>query len=120
VPAQAAWDAIRDVGRVHQRLARDFVVDTTFDGDSRFVTFANGTAVRERIVDIDDTARRLAYAIVEWKATHHHATFQVFPESEDRSRIVWLTDLLPHDLAGPVGQMMEQGGQAMKRTLESR
>ena len=114
------WDAIRDVGAIHTRLARQFVVDTRMDGDSRLVTFAEGTVVRERIVDIDDSARRIAYSVVEWRATHHSASIQVFAAGDRRSRLVWITDLLPNDLAEFVGGMMEQGCEAMKRTLESR
>jgi len=116
-PPDAIWDAIRDVGAIHTRLAREFVTDTRLDGDSRLVTFANGATVRERIVDIDDRARRLAYSVVDWRATHHNASIQVFPDGKSRSRIVWITDLLPDDLAGLVGGMMEQGCAAMKQTL---
>jgi hypothetical protein len=83
------------------------------------VTFADGSVVRERIVDIDDTTRRVAYAVVEWRTTHHHATMQVIEEGPTRSRLIWVTHLLPHDLAPFVEGMMEQGGAAIKRTLES-
>jgi carbon monoxide dehydrogenase subunit G len=117
-PADHVWRAIRDVGRVHLRLAQHFVVDTRLDGDTRLVTFVNGTVVRERIVDIDDTTRRLAYSVIEWRATHHNASFQVLPEGDKRSRIVWVADLLPNDLAPTVDAMMEQGCQAIKHTLE--
>lgn len=117
-PADDVWSAIREIDKVHTRLARGFVLDTQLEGDSRLVTFANGVTVRERIIDIDDAARRLAYSVVEWQATHHHATFQVFADGERRSRIVWVADLLPHDLANTVEAMMEQGGAAIKQTLE--
>jgi len=113
-----AWDAIRDVGAIHTRLARQFVLDTQLDGDSRLVTFANGAVVRERIVDINDRTRRLAYSAVEWRATHHNASIQVFADRDNRSRVVWIADLLPNDLADLVGGLMDQGCAAMKRTLE--
>src|SRR5471030_2494595 len=77
--ADRAWDALRDVGAIHTRLAREFVVDTRLDGDSRLVTFAGGLVARERIIDVDDRARRLAYAIVEGRPAYHHASIQVFP-----------------------------------------
>jgi hypothetical protein len=115
---EQVWDAIRDVGAIHTRLAQQFVLDTRIDGDSRLVTFANGAVVRERIVDIDDRARRLAYSVVEWQATHHNASLQVFADGDTRSRVVWIADLLPNDLADLVGGLMEQGCEAMKRTLE--
>ena len=117
-PAGHIWDAIRDVGAIHTRLARGFVTDTRLEGDARDVTFANGAVVRERIVDLDDRGRRIAYAAVGGRFTHHSASIQVFPDGDSRSRVVWIADLLPHELADLVGGMMEQGCAAMKRTLE--
>jgi len=116
-PPEHVWDAIRDVGAIHARLAKGFVLDTRLEGDSRLVTFAGGAVVRERIVDVDDRARRLAYSVVEWRTTHHNASLQVLAEGKG-SRVVWIADLLPDDLADLVGGLMEQGCAAMKRTLE--
>ena len=113
-----AWSAIRDFGAVHTRLAPGFVADTRLDGDARLVTFANGMTVRELLVDLDDETRRLAYASVQGRATHHNASIQVFAEDGEQCRLVWITDVLPNELAGPIGSMMEQGAAVMKRTLE--
>ena len=111
------WAAIRDVGAVHERLAPGFVTDTRMDGDAaRMVTFANGLVVRELIVDVDDAARRLAYAAVGGRSTHHSASFQVLPDGE-ATRLVWVADVLPHEVATPIGEMMEQGARVMQRTL---
>ena len=119
-PPDEVWAAFRDIGSIHTRLAREFVVNTRLDGDSRVVSFANGVTVRERIVDIDDRARRLAYAIVESPPiTFHHASFQVFPDGADQSRIVWIADLLPNEAAATFEGMMEQGCRAMARTLSA-
>jgi uncharacterized protein YndB with AHSA1/START domain len=112
------WAAFRDVGAIHTRLARGFVTDTKLEGDTRIVTFANGLVARERIIDIDDARRRLAYSVVEGRPTHHHATFQVFPEAGG-SRIVWIADLLPNELKPAMEGMMDHGMTAMKSTLES-
>ena len=117
--ADHVWAALRDIGQVHTRLAREFVIDTRLDGDSRLVTFATGEIVRERIVDIDDRARRLAYAVVDWRTTHHNASFQVTPDGDGSSRLTWVTDLLPDALADLVGGFVEQGCVAIKRTLET-
>jgi len=117
--ADHVWAALRDIGQVHTRLAREFVIDTRLDGDSRLVTFANGEVVRERIVDIDDRARRLAYAVVDWRTTHHNASFQVTPDGDGRSRLTWITDLLPDSLADLVSGFVDQGCVAIKRTLET-
>ena len=44
--AAAVWDAVRDFGAVHTRLAPGFVIDTKRDGDVRIVSFANGKVVQ--------------------------------------------------------------------------
>jgi carbon monoxide dehydrogenase subunit G len=118
-PAERIWEAIRDVGAVHTRLARGMVRDASLDGDCRVVTFANGEVVRERIVGIDDRSRRLAYAVVGWRTTHHNASFEVVNDGDSRSRVIWTTDLLPDELAELVEGLMEQGSAAIKRTLET-
>ena len=114
------WEAVRDVGAVHQRLARGFVVSTQLDGDSRVVTFANGAVARELLVDLDDKARRLAYSVVEspLQLTHHHATIQILPEGSNQSRMIWVADVWPNEAADRVGPMMQQGSLVMKQTLE--
>ena len=112
------WDAIRDVGAVHERLAPGFVVDTKLEEGARLVTFGNGVVARELIVDVDDEARRLAWAVVGGRMTHHNASLQVFADGEGRSRIVWIADLLPNELAGYIAGMIEQGMAVMTKTLE--
>ena len=116
-PPDHVWASFRDVGAVHLRLARGFVTDTKLDADKRIVTFANGIVARERIIDIDDARRRLAYSVVEGRPAHHHATFQVLAEGAG-SRVVWSADFLPNELNTAMNEMMERGMSAMKSTLE--
>lgn len=117
---EKVWDAIRDYGAVHTRLARGFVVDCRLDGhDARIVTFVNGTSVREILVSVDDERHRLVYSVVGSQLKHHNASFQVLAEGAHRSRIVWIADLLPNDLAGYIDGQMSEGTRAMKQTLES-
>jgi len=111
------WSALRDVGALHRRLAPGFVVDCQLEGDTRTVTFANGMVARERIVDIDETDRRLVWTVVEGRFTHHNASAQVFADGGN-SRFVWIADLLPGELAATVDAMMEQGMGAIKKALE--
>lgn len=116
-PAQA-WDALRDVGRIHERLVPGFVTDCRLEGDTRVVTFGNGMTARERIVDIDDVRQRVAWAVADAPFIHYNASVQTFAEGVDRTRLVWIADLLPDALAAQVGTMIEQGLATMKRTLE--
>ena len=118
-PAAAVWDALRDVGAVHTRLARGFVTDCRLEGAERIVTFANGFVARELIVDVDDSARRLAYSAASERLRHHHASLQVSETGPASCRVTWLADVLPAEAAQVVGAMMEQGVACMRKTLES-
>jgi carbon monoxide dehydrogenase subunit G len=118
VAAAHAWDALRDVGRIHERVVKGFVTDCRLDGDARVVTFANGMSVRERIVDVDDAQRRVVWAVADEPFEHYNASVQAFDEGGDRTRLVWIADLLPHSLEERVATMIDQGMAAMKQTLE--
>ena len=116
---EVVWDAMRDVGAAHERLAPGFVVDTRLEDGARVVTFASGLVARELIIDIDDAARRLVWSVVgSPRMTHHNASMQVFADGERRSRVVWIADLLPNEIAGYIAGMIEQGLGTMKKTLE--
>jgi uncharacterized protein YndB with AHSA1/START domain len=115
---EQVWAALRDWGALHERLAPGFVVDTRLDGDDRIVTFFNGAVARERLVDLDDQARRLVWSIVDGPYTHHNGSAQVFAAGEHAARFVWIADLLPNELAASTGEMMERGTNAIKETLE--
>ncbi len=118
-PLEDVWDALRDWGALHQRVAPGFVTEAKLDGKDRIVTFFNGTTVREVLLNRDDDARRLAWSIVGGPYTHHNGSAQVFPERDGRARFVWVADLLPESLTLPTAEMMERGIQVIKQTLES-
>ena len=119
VSPAAAWDAVRDVGALHTRLVKGFVTDCWMEGDARVVTFANGMVARELIVDLDEAQRRLVWSAVGGRLSHHNASVQVFDEGAGRCRLVWIADLLPHELKPAIEAMVDQGMQAIQRTLES-
>ena len=116
---EKVWDAIRDVGALHERLVPGFVVDTRLEDGARVVTFGNGVVARELIVDLDEAARRLVWAVVgSPRLTHHNASVQVFADGERRSRVVWIADVLPDEIAGYMAGLLDQGLGVMKKTLE--
>ena len=112
------WDAVRDFGAVHTRLAPGFVVDSRLDGDARIVTFANGNVARELLVDCDDQRRRLAYAIAANERVKHYAgSVQVLADGATRSRVIWIVDVLPNEIAPFISAQMDYGVLAMQKKL---
>lgn len=58
------------------------------------------------------------WTVVGWRATHHDGSMQVSPEGGGRTRLVWITDILPHDLAQPLPEVQDTGMAIVKQTLE--
>jgi Polyketide cyclase / dehydrase and lipid transport len=115
----AVWDAARDFGAVHQRLNPSFVTDCRLDGNTRIVTFHNGNVVPEEFVDCDEARRRLAYAIVGREGVrHYNGSVQVVGDGESRSRIIWIIDVLPNDIAPYISGQMDLAAAAMQKTLQ--
>jgi hypothetical protein len=115
---EQVWDAIRDVGALHTRLVPGFVVDTRLEGDGRIVTFANGLTVLEKIVTLDDDARRLVWTATGGLLTHHNGSVKVNRASDSRSHIVWVADILPDSAKQTIDGMMSQGIIAMRTALD--
>ena len=110
---QNVWEALRDVGALHTRLAPGFVKDVTLEPGVR-----SGMVLRERIVSVDDATRRVVWSATGGTLSHHNGSAQVFDEGEARSRFVWIADVLPDAAAAPIAGLMEQGLAVIKRHLE--
>ena len=111
------WAAVRDFGAVHQRLAPGFVIDARLEGDARIVTFHNGTMARELLVDCDDARRRLVYAVISERVKHYSASVQVAADGEMRTRVIWIVDVLPHEIAPYIAGQMDLAVLAMQKAL---
>ena len=116
----AVWDVIRDFAAGPLRMAPGFVVGCQADADVRVVTFADGVVARERLVTLDDE-RRLVYAVIgdSVRPDHDTAAMQVIPDDGGGSRLVWIHDVRPDDLAPAFRAAMEHGGEVIKRTLDA-
>jgi hypothetical protein len=119
---EAAWQALSDFGALHE-LASGFVTSTKLEDErTRVLTFFNGATAREALIGIDGQAHRIAWTITDLAgATHHSGSAQIVADGEDpgHCRFLWITDVLPDDLAERLRPMMDAGLAAMKRTLES-
>ncbi|TQF41313.1 polyketide cyclase [Bradyrhizobium sp. UNPF46] len=116
-PARDVWDAVRDFGALHERLVPGFVTACTLDGDARIVTFANGSVAREVLVACDEVKHRLVYAISNERLKHYSASVQVIADGERTSRLVWIIDMLPNELAAYVEEQTRQAETALHKAF---
>jgi hypothetical protein len=115
---EPVWEALRRVGEPHTLFAPVLTAARITD-DVRTVRFANGLTLRERILDVDDERRRLAYAVLDSPGlTYHHASMQVETAGPGRCAFVWITDFLPAEAASSLQPLIDQGADALKRNLE--
>ena len=120
VGADEAWAALRLVGEAHKLFA-PVLVEGRLEGEIRTACFANGMVVRERIIDVDDERRRVAYSAVDGPGmSYHHASMQVVDAGPGRCQFIWITDFLPTDIRGNLLPLIEQGARALKNNLENR
>ncbi len=110
---EQVWDAVRDFGALHKRLVPGFVTDAKMDGETRIVTFANGNVAREVLVDCDDAKRRLVYVVVSERVKHYNASVQVSDNGNGTSKLIWVIDLLPNEIAPYIDSQMNLATVAM-------
>jgi carbon monoxide dehydrogenase subunit G len=119
VKPEVIWDALNDIGNVHTRLFPGILTNAQLDGPSaRIVTFSNGSTIREQVVDSNPETRRFVYAASGGVTTHHNASFQIYADGDAASRVVWISDFLPDDVAPRIQQLVDSGSVVMKQTLE--
>ena len=123
IPVEAAaddvWAALRDPANV-ARVFAGVLTGARMENDVRWVTFADGTVIEERVIGVDDAHMRLAYTVGGGRFEHHHATLQVKPVSPQRCRVVWISDFKPDERIQMVEPLTDAGCEALKRNLARR
>ena len=114
--ADTVWEAVRSFGALDQ-MATGFVTNCRLEGTDRLVTFFTGTVLRERLITIDDTRRRLVWSIVDGPYQHHNGSVELFEDVGGGTRFEWTSDLLPDALEDRTADMMDQGLAAIHAAL---
>jgi hypothetical protein len=117
-PSDVVWDAVRDVGAVHERLLPGLVSATTVVPDGRLVSFGNGMLVRERILDVDDDSRRLVHTLNSGWSCHYVSVMRVNSAGAAHCRLLWTVDYRP-DRYDLMPRVVDRAVELIRRTLEA-
>ena len=130
VPADEAWQAIRQIGRldVWFPIIETCRVEGEGPGARRFMTLADGGgAIEDTIESLDDRHRRLVYLrpVSPFPVSHYRGTVEVFTSYDDLAVVAWTIDFesKPEDAAA-VAELVHgaigAGLDGMERDLRAR
>jgi carbon monoxide dehydrogenase subunit G len=118
-PLSDVWSAVRDVAEAADLFPGILTASRLQGKDERVVTFSNGLVVTERIVDVDDEHRRVAYSALGENFEHHSASMQVSDGGGDATRFIWITDFLPNDAISLLEPLIDEGMRSFQRRWEA-
>ena len=116
VSAEQAWAKISEVGAVDKLI--DLIATCSVEGDIRLCTLADGQEIKERIISVDDIAKRLVYTVTDGPIPldFHCSSVQVLEEATKTS-VVWTVDVKPDEVAVPLSSMMDSAAHSMSEAL---
>lgn len=128
VPAEKAWQAIRDIGRldVWFPIINTCQVEGQGAGAHRYMTLEGGK-ITDLIEEISDADQRLVYLRTEspFPVTHYRGTVEVFDSYDAQAVVTWTIDFgsSPEDsaaVADLVKNAISDGIDGMEKDLQSR
>ena len=128
VPAEAAWDAVRKIGRLD--IWFPIIETCSVEGDGpgalRHMTLTGGGEIKDTIKSIDNMNMRLVYnrPISPFPVTYYQGTVEVFRSYDGLGIVVWTIDFesRPEDassVAELVRSAISDGIDGMDRDLQS-
>lgn len=111
------WAVVGDIGSISTWLPA--IGESSFQDGVRECTMDGGGMLREQISNHDDATRSYEYEITEspMPLDHHHAWMSVEEEGSG-SRVTWITEIAPDDMAAAMEPVFEEGMQSLKVHLE--
>jgi carbon monoxide dehydrogenase subunit G len=119
-PAQEVWAVVSDAGRISEWFPS--VLTSSANGTGRSCELQGGIPLEEEVVTNDRDLRRFQYRIVGGgvPAEFHLGTVDVLALDDDRSLVVYSTEITPDELADTMGPAVEGGVQGLKEYCERR
>jgi carbon monoxide dehydrogenase subunit G len=114
-PSDEVWAIVGDFGGIGNWMPG--IDSCRVEGDDRILE-TMGMTIKEHLVKKDDAARAITYSIVDGAPVERHeATITVVPDGTG-SRVDWVVDALPDDMAGLMTTVYQQALDALKAHAE--
>ena len=108
LPAATVWNFLDRYTRSEVHIFRNCTSERRVD-DYRVVVTTDGQEIWERNVTVDTPHMRAVYTIPHLHgAEHHQAEMSVRDGGEGHCTLLWITDLVPHDLADQLGPVYDE------------
>jgi hypothetical protein len=99
VSADTAWDFLDRYTRSEVHVFSSCTAERRVD-DYRVVTITDGSEVWEQNITVDAERMRAVYRVPGLAGSEHHqAEMRIDVTDSGGADLVWVTDVLPHDLA---------------------
>ncbi len=111
------WAVVGDIGAISTWLTA--IGQSSFSDGVRECTMEGGGLLREQISNRDDANRRYEYEITEspMPLERHHAWMSV-NEAPSGSRVTWIAEIEPEDMAAAMEPVFEEGMQSLRAHFE--
>jgi carbon monoxide dehydrogenase subunit G len=112
------WKLVREFGGLETWMPG--VETCIVDGDVRTIGLM-GIEIKEQLRSLDDSARTIAYSVVEspmGNLESHLATISVEPEGSG-SHVTWTVEVVPDDLLGLFVPVYEGSVVELKKKIEA-
>jgi carbon monoxide dehydrogenase subunit G len=100
VSADEAWAAVGDFAGVDKIFPGLDSLD--IEGDDRILGMF-GMSIRERLIERDESARRLVYSIIEGVPVESHQGTITVQDAGDGSKVTWAWEVTPDEMSDLLG-----------------
>ena len=111
----ATWAVVRDFHGFDAWTPG--ITELTAEGDDRVFSMM-GMTIRERLVNLDESARAITYSIVEGAPVESHEATITIHTADGGSRVTWDVTVTPDEMAEMLGGIYQQGLTPLKAKLE--
>ncbi len=113
--ADDVWALVGDFGGIAGWMPG--IDSCRVEGEDRIIE-TMGMTITEHLVDRDDSARTLTYAIVEGAPVESHEAVITVTPTGDTSSVTWVVDASPDDMAGLMTTLYQQSLDELKKHIE--